>query len=134
MVLALPTLNQRLIHIQSRNIAIKSSSWTTLDELKSWNSSFFGQYDNWNKKNELPRVYTITCYLLDTRKYPLGGYILSEITHAAAWHGHWGGDETLKWVLVYGFILPIIIICSLALLRLNDPRVLRMTLKVYFSL
>ena len=33
-----------------------------------------------------------------TRKYLLCGYILM---HTTAWDRHWGGDETLKWVLIY---------------------------------
>ena len=36
-----------------------------------------------------------------TRKYPLRGYILGVLTHTTAWDQHWGGDETLKLVLVY---------------------------------
>ena len=36
-----------------------------------------------------------------TRKYPLRGYILGVLTHTTAWDRHWGGDETLKLVLVY---------------------------------
>ena len=35
------------------------------------------------------------------RKYPLRGYILGVLTHTTAWDRHWGGDETLKLVLVY---------------------------------
>ena len=38
--------------------------------------------------------------LLNIRKYPLRGYILSVLTHTTAWDQHWGGDETLKLVLV----------------------------------
>ena len=40
-------------------------------------------------------------YILLTRKYPLRGYILGVLTHTTAWELHWGGDETLKLVLVY---------------------------------
>ena len=36
-----------------------------------------------------------------TRKYPLWGYILGVLTHTTALDRHWGGDETLKWVLIY---------------------------------
>ena len=36
-----------------------------------------------------------------TRKYPLRGYILGVLTHTTAWDRHWGGDKTLKLVLVY---------------------------------
>ena len=36
-----------------------------------------------------------------TRKYLLYGYILGVLTHTTAWDQHWGGDETLKLVLVY---------------------------------
>ena len=36
-----------------------------------------------------------------TRKYPLWGYILGLLMHSTAWDWHWGGDETLKWVLIY---------------------------------
>ena len=36
-----------------------------------------------------------------TRKYPLRGYILGVLTHKTAWDRNWGGDETLKLVLVY---------------------------------
>ena len=36
-----------------------------------------------------------------TRKYPLRGYILGVLMHTTAWDRHWGGDETLKLVLVY---------------------------------
>ena len=39
--------------------------------------------------------------IVDTRKYPLPGYILGVLTHTTAWDRHWGGDETLKLVLVY---------------------------------
>ena len=39
--------------------------------------------------------------LANTRKYPLRGYILGVLTHTTAWDRHWGGDETLKLVLVY---------------------------------
>ena len=39
--------------------------------------------------------------LVLTRKYPLRGYILGVLTHTTAWDRHWGGDETLKLVLVY---------------------------------
>ena len=35
-----------------------------------------------------------------TRKYPLCGYILGVLTHTTAWDRNWGGDETLKLVLV----------------------------------
>ena len=35
-----------------------------------------------------------------TRKYPLCGYILGVLTHTTAWDQHWGGDETLNWVLI----------------------------------
>ena len=38
---------------------------------------------------------------LVARKYPLRGYILGVLTHTTAWDRHWGGDETLKLVLVY---------------------------------
>ena len=34
--------------------------------------------------------------LLQTRKYPLRGYILGVLTHTTAWDLHWRGDETLK--------------------------------------
>ena len=37
----------------------------------------------------------------ETRKYPLRGYILGVLTHTTAWDRNWGGDETLKLVLVY---------------------------------
>ena len=36
-----------------------------------------------------------------TRKYLLRGYILGVLTHTTAWDQNWGGDETLKLVLVY---------------------------------
>ena len=36
-----------------------------------------------------------------TRKYPLRGYILGVLTHKTALDQHWGGDETLRLVLVY---------------------------------
>ena len=39
--------------------------------------------------------------LVNTRKYPLRGYILGVLTHTTAWDSHWGGDKTLKLVLVY---------------------------------
>ena len=39
--------------------------------------------------------------LLNIRKYPLRRYILGLLTHTTAWDQHWGGDETLKLVLVY---------------------------------
>ena len=42
-----------------------------------------------------------------TRKYPLRRYILDMLTHATAWDRHWGGDETLKLVLVYVAWLPL---------------------------
>ena len=35
-----------------------------------------------------------------TRKYPLRRYILGVLTHTTAWDRHWGGDETLKKVLI----------------------------------
>ena len=35
-----------------------------------------------------------------TRKCSLCGYILGVLTHTAAWDGHWGSEETLKWVLI----------------------------------
>ena len=38
--------------------------------------------------------------LIVTRKYPLRGYILGVLTHTTAWDRHWGGDKTLKLVLV----------------------------------
>ena len=31
----------------------------------------------------------------------LRGYILGVLTHKTAWDWHWGGNETLKWVLIY---------------------------------
>ena len=37
---------------------------------------------------------------LNTRKYPLCGYILGVLTHTTAWDRHWRGDETLNWVLI----------------------------------
>ena len=36
-----------------------------------------------------------------TKNYPLHGYILGVLMHTTAWDRHWGGDETLKLVLVY---------------------------------
>ena len=39
--------------------------------------------------------------LVVTRKYPLRRYILGVLTHTTAWDQNWGGDETLKLVLVY---------------------------------
>ena len=39
--------------------------------------------------------------LLNIRKYPLRGYILGVLTHTTTWDQHWGGDETLKLVLIY---------------------------------
>ena len=36
-----------------------------------------------------------------TRKYRLRRYILGVLMHTTAWNWHWGGDETLKLVLVY---------------------------------
>ena len=33
--------------------------------------------------------------LLNTRKYPLQGYILGVLTHTTAWDRHWGGNITL---------------------------------------
>ena len=35
-----------------------------------------------------------------TRKYPLRGYILGVLTHTTALDRLWGGDETLKCVIV----------------------------------
>ena len=35
------------------------------------------------------------------RKYPLHWYILGVLRHTTAWDRHWGGDETLKRVLIY---------------------------------
>ena len=43
-------------------------------------------------------IFKLSIY---TRKYPLRGYILGVLTHTTAWDRHWGGDETLKLVLVY---------------------------------
>ena len=40
-------------------------------------------------------------FLVFTRKYPLRGYIQGVLAHTTAWDQHWGGDETLKWVLIY---------------------------------
>ena len=40
-------------------------------------------------------------FLIITRKYPLRGYVLGVLTHTTAWDRNWGGDETLKLVLVY---------------------------------
>ena len=38
--------------------------------------------------------------VLNTRKYPLRGYILGVLTHTTALDQLWGGDETLtKWFL-----------------------------------
>ena len=39
--------------------------------------------------------------LIHTRKYPLRGYILSVLTHTTAWDQYWGGDGTLKSVLIF---------------------------------
>ena len=36
-----------------------------------------------------------------TRKYWLCGCVLGVLTHTTAWGQHWGGDETLKWVLMF---------------------------------
>ena len=36
-----------------------------------------------------------------TKKYPLRGHILGVLMHTIAQDWHWGGDETLEWVLVY---------------------------------
>ena len=37
-------------------------------------------------------------FFLNTRKYPLRGYILGVLTHTTALDRLWGGDETLtKW-------------------------------------
>ena len=33
--------------------------------------------------------------IVDTRKYPLRGYILGVLTHTTALDRLWGGDETL---------------------------------------
>ena len=42
-----------------------------------------------------------------TRKYPLRRYILGVLTHTTAWDQNWGGDETLKLVLVcVAWLLP----------------------------
>ena len=35
-----------------------------------------------------------------SRKFPLRGYIQGVLTHTTAWDRHWGGDETLKKVLI----------------------------------
>ena len=38
---------------------------------------------------------------VNTRKYPLHGYILLVLKHTTACDQHWGGDEALKLVLIY---------------------------------
>ena len=38
--------------------------------------------------------------LVFNRKYPFRGYYLGVLTHITAWNGNWGGDYTLKRVLV----------------------------------
>ena len=39
--------------------------------------------------------------IIDTRKYPLHGYILVVLMHTTAGDQYWGDNETLKLVLVY---------------------------------
>ena len=59
------------------------------------------------------------------------------LTHTTAWDQHWGGDETLKLVLVYVAWLLLSYcrnVCNSASPHLIDPRGLVVTKNVYFSL
>ena len=58
-------------------------------------------------KREYERSDQEIAKLFKTRKCPLRGYILGLIMHTTAWDRHWGGDETLKLVLVYVALLPL---------------------------
>ena len=40
-------------------------------------------------------------YMVNTRKYPLHGYILGVLTHTTTLDWHCRSDETLMWVLTY---------------------------------
>ena len=45
-------------------------------------------------------LFQVSFEIVDTRKYPLRGYILGVLAHTTAWDRHLGGDETLKLVSV----------------------------------
>ena len=65
--------------------------------------SFFYSQSRRNRGMWLRGLGTPYQYLriVATRKYPLRDYILIVLTHTTAWDQNWGGDETLKLVLVY---------------------------------
>ena len=72
-----------------------------------------------------------------TRKYPLSRYILGVLTHTTAWDQHWGGNVTLKWVLIYAARLRLAQFCNAWISAspcLMDPRGLRVTQNANFSL
>ena len=69
--------------------------------------------------------------------YLLRGYILGVLTHTTAWDRHWGGDKTLKLVLVYvAFLLlsKCCNVCNSASPHLMDPKGLVVPKNAYFSL
>merc|ERR1711928_233894 len=72
-----------------------------------------------------------------TRRYPLCRYILGVLTHTTAWDRHWGGDETLKKVLINADQLHLAKYSNAwisALPCIIDPRGLRVTQNAYFSI
>ena len=45
-------------------------------------------------------------FFINTRKYPMRGYILSVLTHTTAWDRLWGGDFLKIVCMQLGFASP----------------------------
>ena len=100
-----------MVHIHSPKLYVANSHLELeLDlELEVGKTICYGKLFHVHQGN-CPKQYIRGCgipasnhclKLVIARKYPLPGYILGVLTHTTAWDRHWGGDETLKLVLVY---------------------------------
>ena len=75
----------KIIHLSSKKSQIVNVMFTK--------PSYFSAYHGW--------ILCVLFVYFNTMKYPFCGHILGGITHKTALDWHWGGYETLKWVIIY---------------------------------